>query len=223
MYRSRLWFGIKLYFYVFIDFFLFIIGLAMIPSAFLLGAVILAVFYFLTRHIYRISKKQNALEKELKLQKMDKRYEAGKNIASFSAAVMYGLPVPEGTEVKTVLNRDGLRMEASKDVIYTIPTERIIGANSMVKREVIQVMKSDYGKAAFGGLLFGDAGAIIGGMPESKFANRYSRLYVFAYKTKTGDESTIIFMADFEYEADKMVNYIKRLKPVSEDSKVIEL
>lgn len=223
MLGKRFIFFVKFYIYGFIDFFLFIFGLAALPEVFLLGVLILVGFYFLTRHIVRLCKRNRIEEKEAKLQKMDRRYEQGKDICSFGASIVYGLPVPEGTVVKTVLSRDGLRMVVSKDVTYTIPMNRIIGANSMVKKDVVQTIKSDYGKAAFGGLLFGDAGAIIGGMPESRFTNRYTTLYVFAYKTKENEDATMIFMADFEFEADKMINYIKRLKPVDEGSKVIEL
>lgn len=179
----------------------------------------------------RLKKEQKLMDREnrqrakdqVELDKLNRKLDAGVAIADFKAQIIYGLPVPEGAVFNFRMDSDGVLIKINENTKFFIPSNRVIGANSVVKKDVVQVVKSSYGKAAFGGLLFGDAGAIIGGMPESKFKDKYTSLYIFAYKTKEGTDSTLLFMADDEWEADRFVKHMRLLKPVAEEDKVIEL
>lgn len=80
------------------------------------------------------------------------------------------------------------------DTCYSIPIKRLIGIGYYTGAEYATRKKSVVGRAAIGGMMFGGAGAVVGGMSgsgESKVLKGYKTVIAISYYSRNRDISEI--------------------------------
>lgn len=105
-----------------------------------------------------------------------------------------GLPVPSNILTHIYACEDKLVLE-TKNSHHEIPYERIIRYGAVTRRQVIEIEKSVIGRAAIGGLLLGNVGAIVGGMSGigNKKQIKDRNYLIINYINRDGHVSAISF------------------------------
>ena len=107
-----------------------------------------------------------------------------------------GLPVPEGAPcfVQVYTNRVAF-LSASKR--FEVPVSRITEATMYTDTEMRQHIQSSLFQTMLGGAAFGEAGAIIGAMPHSKYKRVISKYNLMVnFKAKDGSDSAIVITSN---------------------------
>ena len=136
-------------------------------------------------------------KKKARKEAVEKGVECG-DIAVASANVRHvgGLPVPGNIPCEVTVFANRLEMQSSSQK-FRVPMERVIGAESYVDTEMRQHIKRNTGGAIVGGLIFGGAGAIVGGMPESRYQREISKFNLLVnYLTPEGTVEAVIFTSE---------------------------
>ena len=78
---------------------------------------------------------------------------------------------------------------------FTIPHERIIDIDFITKTNIEEKQKSVVGRAIVGGMLFGGAGAVVGGLSGQgiRADTTYTIVFAITYETKGGKVSSLLF------------------------------
>lgn len=92
-----------------------------------------------------------------------------------------GLPIPEGVQCYLHLTAAGLAVSGA-GTTFNLALEKIISISTKTDEEVQKQLVSSTGKAVAGAVLFGVAGAIIGGQPKEKQTVVYKNYMVITYK-----------------------------------------
>ncbi len=95
---------------------------------------------------------------------------------------------------------------------YTLPIERIISADILTQKQTEYIITQKLSHAVLGGLVFGDVGALIGGMPKSKAIETTEENLVITYEKD--EEAKFIVLKNLPCE--KVIRTIKQyvhLKP----------
>ncbi|GAA0122255.1 hypothetical protein UT300018_15710 [Clostridium faecium] len=155
-----------------------------------------------------------------------KRKEAKEDMKRFDKSIEYiqkievlhneGLPMGE-VLCNLYLCKDVFLIKAFTGEEFKINIDNIIYSYTTYEKETITEIKGSIGKAALGGLLFGNAGAIVGGMPKSKEKVKNINYYLMiGYKNKNSNDSMLIFkdcmMRSSIKDIDNFVNTIKEMK-----------
>lgn len=101
-------------------------------------------------------------------------------IVAVSCKHFNGLPIAAHSACRLVIFQDRLYVY-SGTMEFRMPIERIISMDIATKSQVEYILKQDFSRAAVGGWLFGDVGAIIGGMPQSQEIERTEDFLVITY------------------------------------------
>lgn len=115
---------------------------------------------------------------------------------------------------------------------FTIPHERIIDIDFITRTNIEEKQKSVIGRAIVGGMLFGEVGAVVGGLSGqgTKSSTVYTTLFAITYETKGGDVSSLVFdpsvtgTKNHPYDCRAFLDsYNKKFPPVQADAvQVIE-
>lgn len=76
-------------------------------------------------------------------------------------------------------------------IYYSLPIERIVSAEIMTQKQTEYITTQKLSRAVLGGLVFGDIGALIGGMPKSEAIETTEENLVITY-TKDDDVEFIV-------------------------------
>ncbi|MFD1179204.1 hypothetical protein ACFQ3W_23325 [Paenibacillus puldeungensis] len=90
------------------------------------------------------------------------------------------------------------KMQGFKKVVvnmFKIPLENIVDTVITTQREIVDKQKSVIGRGIVGGVIFGGAGLILGGMSGigSKKKTQISDVYIVSYVSSAGEVKNIIF------------------------------
>ncbi|WP_291580881.1 hypothetical protein [Clostridium sp. UBA6640] len=159
-----------------------------------------------------------------------KRKEAKENMKRFDKSIEYiqkaevmhngGLPMGE-VLCNLYLCKDVFLIKAFTGEEFKMNIDNIMYSYAAYEKETI------IEKAALGGLLSGNAGAIVGGMPKSKEKVENTHRYlIIGYKNKNSNDSMLIFKDCTKLSSIKginnFVNTIKEIKN-SHGNNIIEL
>lgn len=107
-----------------------------------------------------------------------------------------GLSVPQGVSCVLAVTEAELGIRAAGQN-FRVPMERIFSVGESTDTETRQHIGSSLSQTLLGGLAFGDTGAIIGAMPQSKYKKAVSRYnLVVSYRSEAGEVKSLIFSAD---------------------------
>lgn len=157
-----------------------------------LYVVLSAMFYF----PYRAMKKRKALKAVEKIER-ERKIEAELIPAHVhTARHEAGLPVPAGVpcEVRVFSKHLEFSVAAQR---YTVPMDRVTGAQEFNETEMRQYIKSSAFQTVLGGLAFGGVGAVVGAMPESKYRREVSKHNLLvSFLAENGTPSSVVLSSD---------------------------
>ncbi|WP_410769578.1 hypothetical protein [Fontibacillus sp. BL9] len=81
------------------------------------------------------------------------------------------------------------------DNLFKIPLENVIDTILTTQKEIMEKDKSVIGRGVVGGLLFGPAGLLLGGLSGigKKSATEYTKIYIVSYVGSNGEVKNITF------------------------------
>lgn len=144
----------------------------------------------------------------------------------FSCGVPRGLPgAPESSLVKLFFEGDEFVIDVkgfTPDMkafmkTYRIPTERLLSADIVTDNLFAEKNKSVIGRGIVGGLLFGPAGALLGGLSGlgTKQVQSGSDIpLIIAYANKDGEIQNIVFGVA-AHKANELRNFISEFRQVA--------
>lgn len=156
--------------------------------SFLLGVIFLLITLASLPKTIKENKKIKDIEKQ---REMQLKYTNQIPLYSGNLEHRSGLPVASGINCKLTVYNDRIDIMCSGGT-FNIPKERVLAFDSVDEKQLEYVSKQSISKAIAGGLLLGDAGAIIGGMPKVS-AREYKIPYLaIIYKSKDQEVNSII-------------------------------
>lgn len=158
----------------------------------LLSILIGIVFLILTLASIPKTIKENKKIKEIEKQReMQLKYTNQIPLYSGNLEHRSGLPVASGINCKLTVYNDRLEIMCSSGT-FNIPKERVLAFDSVDEKQLEYVSKQSISKALAGGMLMGDVGAILGGLPKLQ-AREYKIPYLaIIYKDKIQDINSIV-------------------------------
>ena len=113
-------------------------------------------------------------------------------VCECKARHLAGLPIPKGVPCEATVYGPRLELRAGGQN-YVIPMERVINAQEYADTEMRQYLDSNFSSTLFGGLAFGEVGAIIGAMPKTKYRPAVSKWNVVVnFITKDGVPQAVV-------------------------------
>lgn len=113
-------------------------------------------------------------------------------VEDYNTRHVVGLPVPDGAPCCVQVYKDRVAFVTSGKQ-FSIPLSRVTGATTYTDTEMRQQIQSSLFQTMLGGAAFGDAGAIIGAMPHSKYKRVISKYNLMvSFKAKDGSDSSIV-------------------------------
>lgn len=108
------------------------------------------------------------------------------------------------------------------DNLFKIPLENVMDTFLTTQKEIMEKDKSVIGRGVVGGLLFGPAGLLIGGLSGigKKSVTEYTKIYIMSYVGSNGEVKNITFgmnkmMVRVTEKFDKLFTKKHRLVPKS--------
>ncbi len=162
-------------------------------GVFLVIYLILSGFYFLVHFSMRHHRAQKKVVKAEKAEKVA----AGLIPAhTHTARHEAGLPVPNGSPCEVRVFTQRLEFLAGAQ-LFQIPMERVMDAQEYSDTEMRAYVKSSLFQTILGGTAFGEVGAVIGAMPETKYKREVSKYNLAVnFVTETGEISAVVLSAD---------------------------
>ena len=112
-----------------------------------------------------------------------------------------GLPLPSGVPCSLKVYTNRLLISGSGQN-FELPMGRVLGSQLYEDTEMRQHVKSSLGGIILGGIAFGEVGAIIGGMPESKYRKEISKYNLLvSYMTEASEPKALLFTSDSPLKA----------------------
>lgn len=123
-----------------------------------------------------------------------------------------GLPIPENMncQIRAFVNR--IEVIAGKQT-FSIPMERICGAEISFKLDPIYKVKTSLGKAAVGGMVLGPVGAIVMGGPQSKKSYESQDYLIISYINADQENAYLVFDGEFTQKICKAIQSHAKGKP----------
>lgn len=116
--------------------------------------------------------------------------------------------------VDVALYEDHLALSApmSKQPV-TLNYSQITDVYYGIETEIVEKGKSPIGRAALGGLLFGNVGAVVGAASGigAKQKKEYKHIFVIGYTSSSGQESFLQFEDTRKYKGEKIAKKLKEL------------
>lgn len=115
------------------------------------------------------------------------------------------------------------------DATYRIPLQNIIAVEEVTEKELIEKNKSAIGRGVAGGLIFGPAGLVLGGLSGigKKKGIKKSRLFVISYVSSSGEIANVTLEKHKHSNAPvttKFQKYVqKELQRITPSAKVLEI
>lgn len=145
--------------------------------------------------------------------------------------VIDGLPL-ENTEADVYVTFDDVyliieekKVQGFKTITtnsFKVPLENVISTLLTTHKEVVEKSKSVIGRGVVGGLVFGPAGLLLGGMSGigSKNKTEYTKVYIISYVGSDGEVKNITFgmskmMVSVTEKFDKQFAKVHTLVPKS--------
>lgn len=142
-------------------------------------------------------------------------------VASGAVRHIGGLPVPTNVPCKMTVFADRMELTSSSQD-FRLSMDKVIGAEQFVDTEMRQHIQRNTGGAIFGGLMFGAAGAIVGGMPESRYRREISKYNILLnYVDDAGTIQAVVMTS--EDPVRKLVDAINRYHSGFRPNTTIEL
>jgi hypothetical protein len=115
-----------------------------------------------------------------------------------------GLPIPENMrcQIQVFVNR--IEIIAGKQT-FSIPMERICGAEISFKLDQTYKIKTSLGKAAIGGMVLGPVGAIVMGGPQSKKDYKSQNYLIISYINTNQENAYLVFDGEFTQKICKAI------------------
>lgn len=158
-------------------------GLADLSSNAIFTISLLSFFGFWTLGIifHSIAKKH---KKEIqRLQAQQQQLDIQNNIAPIIVTPCKhynGLPIATNSACRLTIFQDMIYFN-SGSMEFKIPMDRVISMDIATKSQVEYIQKQSLSRAVAGGLLFGDVGVLLGGMPKSRAVERTESFLVITY------------------------------------------
>lgn len=111
-----------------------------------------------------------------------------------------GLPIAVNSACQLTIFQDMIYFN-SGTMEFKLPMERIISMDIATKSQVEYIQKQNLSRAVAGGLLFGDVGVLLGGMPQSEPVERTESFLVITYSK----EETIQFITLGNLDCGKVI------------------
>lgn len=127
--------------------------------------------------------------------------------------------------VEVALYDDRLTISApmSKQPI-SLSYDQITDVYYGIETEIKEKGKSPIGRAAVGGMLFGDVGAVVGAVSGqgSKQKKEYKRMFIISYRSKSGQDGFLRFEDKRQFKGEKLAKCLKDLCKI-EDNVITDL
>lgn len=124
-------------------------------------------------------------------------------------------------EVALFEDRISLRPVMQKQPIFLM-YKQITNVRCDFEKDTIEKNKSTVGRAAAGGLLFGQTGAIVGaisGASGKKEQTVFNRFFTICYTSSSGDDASIKFQDTRAFKGEKLMNKLKELCEIKPNGK----
>lgn len=107
-----------------------------------------------------------------------------------------GLPIPPRMQIKLTVFRgmifinnmihvDSFGIQKQFGTFeFKIPIEKLISMDVVTQSQIEYIQKQSLSRAVTGGLLFGDVGALLGGMPQSKKIEHIEKFLAISYESE---------------------------------------
>lgn len=91
---------------------------------------------------------------------------------------------------------------------YTLNYTKLIGINELTKQQTDYIMKTHFGRAILCGIVFGDIGALLGGMPTDKEQTIIEKYVLITYESD--NKMKFITLKDIDYY--KLLQHVEKFK-----------
>lgn len=107
-----------------------------------------------------------------------------------------GLPITTGVPCAMKIYSNRVSVEGAGQ-LFEVPMGRVTGSQLYEDTEMRQHISRSLGGTILGGIAFGEVGAIIGAMPESKYRKEVSKYNLLvSYTTEENEPKALLFTSD---------------------------
>ena len=176
-------------------------GFSLLFAVFVIG-IMLAFVVFCFYMVKKTSKK-NIIKEQQKdeLRRQQETYQTG--IYARSPLVhISGLPIAENSWCNLTLYANALQFSTEKGVNINLACEKIIDVAKKTDVDIQKQYVSNAGKAIAGGMVFGAAGALVGGKPKEITQDNSKYYLVIAYRENNETKNIILdstYVSKFQY------------------------
>lgn len=170
--------------------------------------IIPGLFAIISSFVYRAKDKKIFLRQQnLKAQKhiFDVKNNISPIVEDIFCKHCNGLPIGENSPCRLTIFQDMVYFYCGT-MEFKIPMERVISMDIATKSQIEYIQKQSLSRAVAGGLLFGDVGALLGGMPQSKAIEKTESFLVITYRK----EEAIQFVTLGNLECNKVLSAVSQ-------------
>lgn len=112
-----------------------------------------------------------------------------------------GLPIPTEMQIKLTVFREMIFLNNIDTVggkkqfgafEFRIPIEKLISMDVATQSQIEYIQKQSLSCAVVGALLFGDIGALLGGMPRTQAVEHTEKFFVISYESTNGIQLIVL-------------------------------
>lgn len=141
-----------------------------------------------------IKNKKKNRENELRLHQMKVNNQTP--ISQVFGTHVSGLPIPAQTQIKLTVFRGMIFINHMVDTNsfwgqkrfgtfeFKLPVEKLISIDVVTQSQIEYIQKQSLSRSVAGGLLFGDIGILLGGMPQSRKIEHVEKFLVISYESE---------------------------------------
>lgn len=165
--------------------------------------VILLAFCGFCLHMLKKTSSKNII-KEQKKDELKRQQETSKTgiFAKSTLVHISGLPIAKNSWCNLTLYADVLEFSTEKGVKINLACEKIIDVAKRTYSNIQKQYVSNAGKAIAGGMVFGAAGALVGGKPKEITQNNSTYYLIIAYRENNITKNIILdstYVEKFQY------------------------